>query len=185
MVQGMAAQSGGLLRIRSEPNAGTIVELWLPKATTAASALVRPSEPATAIRPATAPCTVLIVDDDSLVMTGTAAMISDLGHAAVEAHSGAEALDLLGSGLKVDVVLTDHAMPMMTGLQLAECIHSRFPGLPIILATGYAELPVDPATLGIARLAKPCTQHEIAAAIHQAVRSTVRDSRVALSGAAT
>ena len=185
MVQGMAAQSGGLLRIRSEPNAGTVVELWLPKATTAAAALVRPPEPTTVIRPTTKPCTVLIVDDDSLVMTGTAAMISDLGHAAVEAHSGAEALDLLGSGLKVDVVLTDHAMPMMTGLQLAECIHSRFPGLPIILATGYAELPVDPATLGIARLAKPCTQHEIAAAIHQAVRSTVRDSRVALSGAAT
>jgi len=183
-VQGMAAQSGGLLRIRSEPNAGTIVELWLPRAATAAAALVRPPESASAIRPATEPCTVLIVDDDSLVMTGTAAMISDLGHAAVEAHSGAEALDLLGSGLKVDVVLTDHAMPMMTGLQLAECIHSRFPGLPIILATGYAELPVDPATLGIARLAKPCTQHEIAAAIHQAVRSAAGRSRVALSGAA-
>jgi len=185
MVQGMAAQSGGLLRIRSEPNAGTIVELWLPRAATAAAALVRPPESASAIRPATEPCTVLIVDDDSLVMTGTAAMISDLGHAAVEAHSGAEALDLLGSGLKVDVVLTDHAMPMMTGLQLAECIHSRFPGLPIILATGYAELPVDPATLGIARLAKPCTQQEIAAAIHQAVRSAAGLSRVALSGAAT
>jgi len=185
MVQGMAAQSGGLLRIRSEPNAGTIVELWLPKATTAAAALVRQPEAATAIRPATEPCTVLIVDDDTLVMTGTAAMISDLGHAAVEAHSGAEALDLLGSGLKVDVVLTDHAMPMMTGLQLAECIHSRFPGLPIILATGYAELPVDPATLGIARLAKPCTQHEIAAAIHLAVRSAAGAGRVALSEAAT
>jgi len=185
MVQGLAAQSGGLLRIRSEPNAGTIVELWLPKAATAAAALVRPPQSVTVIRPATEPCTVLIVDDDSLVMTGTAAMISDLGHAAVEAHSGAEALDLLGSGLKVDVVLTDHAMPMMTGLQLAECIHSRFPGLPIILATGYAELPVDPTTLGIARLAKPCTQHEIAAAIHQAVKSAAGDGRVALSGAAT
>ncbi|HEX3395758.1 MAG TPA: response regulator [Steroidobacteraceae bacterium] len=171
MVQGMAAQSGGLLRIHSQPNAGTIVELWLPRASTAACAHVRPPELTTAVRPATEPCTVLIVDDDSLVMTGTAAMIADLGHAAVEAHSGAEALDLLGSGLKVDVVLTDHAMPMMTGLQLAECIHSRFPGLPIILATGYAELPVDPATLGIARLAKPCTQYEIAAAIHRAVRS--------------
>jgi signal transduction histidine kinase len=185
MVQGMAAQSGGLLRIHSEPNAGTVVELWLPRATTAAAALVRPSESKSAFRPAIEPCTVLIVDDDSLVMTGTAAMISDLGHAAVEAHSGAEALDLLGSGLKVDVVLTDHAMPSMTGLQLAECIHSRFPGLPIILATGYAELPVDPATLGIARLAKPCTQHEIATAIHHAVRSAVRDNRVALSGAPT
>jgi len=178
MVHGLAAQSGGLLRIHSEPNAGTIVELWLPQAKTAAAAVARVPAP-THPRPATDPCTVLIVDDDSLVMTGTAAMILDLGHTAVEAHSGAEALDLLISGLKVDVVLTDHAMPSMTGLQLAESIHKRFPGLPIILATGYAELPVDPLTLGIARLAKPCTQLEIATAIHQAVRSTGADTRVA------
>jgi signal transduction histidine kinase len=183
MVQGLAAQSGGLLRIHSEPNAGTVVELWLPKASTAAAVLVR--SPESTIRPATEPCTVLIVDDDTLVMTGTAAMILDLGHTAIEAHSGAEALQMLGSGVKVDVVLTDHAMPAMTGLQLAECIHTRFPGLPIILATGYAELPVDPAALGIARLAKPCTQHEIAAAIHQAVRAVAPPNRVALSGAPT
>jgi signal transduction histidine kinase len=178
MVQGLAAQSGGRLRIHSEPNAGTVVELWLPRASTAAAAHVRVPESSAAPRPATEPCTVLIVDDDNLVMTGTAAMILDLGHTAIEAHSGAEALAVLGSGLKVDVVLTDHAMPAMTGLQLAEFIHTRFPGLPIILATGYAELPVDPATLGIARLAKPCTQHEIAAAIHQAVRVPA-SSRVA------
>jgi len=177
MVHGLAAQSGGLLRIHSEPNAGTIVELWLPQATTAA--VSRAPETTTHSGPATDPCTVLIVDDDTLVMTGTAAMILDLGHTAVEAHSGAEALALLTSGLKVDVVLTDHAMPSMTGLQLAESIHKKFPGLPIILATGYAELPVDPLTLGIARLAKPCTQLEIAAAIHQAVRSAGADTRVA------
>jgi signal transduction histidine kinase len=185
MVQGLAAQSGGLLRIHSEPNVGTIVELWLPKATTAAATLVRSIESSPPLGPTTEPCTVLIVDDDTLVMTGTAAMILDLGHTAVEAHSGAEALEMLGSGLKVDVVLTDHAMPSMTGLQLAECIHTRFPGLPIILATGYAELPVDPATLGIARLAKPCTQHEIAAAIHHAVRAGVVANRVASSGGAS
>jgi signal transduction histidine kinase len=185
MVQGLAAQSGGLLRIHSEPNVGTIVELWLPKATTAAATLVRSIESSPPLGPPTEPCTVLIVDDDTLVMTGTAAMILDLGHTAVEAHSGAEALEMLGSGLKVDVVLTDHAMPSMTGLQLAECIHTRFPGLPIILATGYAELPVDPATLGIARLAKPCTQHEIAAAIRHAVRTGAVSNRVALSGSAS
>lgn len=182
MVQGLAAQSGGLLRIHSEPNAGTVVELWLPRANTAAAAHVRAPESTASCRATTEPCTVLIVDDDTLVMTGTAAMILDLGHTAIEVHSGAEALELLGSGVKVDVVLTDHAMPAMTGLQLAESIHSRFPGLPIILATGYAELPVDPATLGLQRLAKPCTQREIAAAIHNAVRSGPVENRVALSG---
>jgi signal transduction histidine kinase/ActR/RegA family two-component response regulator len=183
MVHGLAAQSGGLLRIHSEPKVGTVVELWLPRATTAPAAVVRTAEaqgPST-----TTPCTVLIVDDDILVMTGTAAMVLDLGHTAVEAHSGAEALNLLDSGLKVDVVLTDHAMPAMTGLQLAENIHQKFPGLPIILATGYAELPVDPATLGIARLAKPCTQGEIAAAIHHAMRSAAVNKSMALSQAGT
>ncbi|MDP9088726.1 MAG: response regulator, partial [Pseudomonadota bacterium] len=184
MVHGLAAQSGGLLRIRSELHAGTMVELWLPRARTAPALVVRPdcSSPA---RPAIRPCTVLVVDDDTLVMTGTAAMLSDLGHTPVEAHSGAEALELLRSGVEVDVVLTDHAMPSMTGLQLAGCIQERFPGLPIILATGYAELPVDPSTLGIARLAKPCTQHEIAAAIHAAVLSTRSTDQVALSGTAS
>ena len=183
MVHGLAAQSGGLLRIHSEPDAGTVVELWLPRAHSIPAAVVRALESSTQSRPETAPCKVLIVDDDSLVMTGTAAMISDLGHTPVEAHSAAEALDILGSGLKVDVVLTDHVMPIMTGLQLAGCIQEKFPGLPIILATGYAELPVDPATLGIARLAKPCTQLEIAAAIHAAVLPRMND-RVVLSGAA-
>ena len=182
MVHGLAAQSGGLLRIHSEPNVGTVVELWLPRAKTAPAAVLRAPESHSPF--ATTPCTVLIVDDDNLVMTGTAAMVLDLGHTAVEAHSGAEALKLLDSGLKVDVVLTDHAMPSMTGLQLAENIRQRFPGLPIILATGYAELPVDPSTLGIARLAKPCSQGEIAAAIRQAMRSAVPEDRLALSGAA-
>jgi len=180
MVHGLAAQSGGLLRIRSEPNAGTIVELWLPRANGAPATVMRSTESPSQSRPVTAPCKVLIVDDDTLVMNGTAAMISDLGHTPVEAHSAAEALHLLDSGLKVDVVLTDHVMPSMTGLQLAGCIQERFPGLPIILATGYAELPVDPLSLGIARLAKPCTQHEIAVAIHAAV---FENDRVALSGA--
>ena len=121
----------------------------------------------------------LIVDDDVLVMTGTSAMVQDLGHTAIEAQSAAEALGLLSSGVRVDVVLTDHAMPSMTGLQLAECIQKRYPGLPIILATGYAELPTDPMTLGIPRLAKPCTQLEIATAIQAVVSAAQSDARYA------
>jgi CheY-like chemotaxis protein len=161
-----------LLRIQSQPGAGTVVELWLPKAKTAPAPAVRGPE-AVVPEALITPCKVLIVDDDVLVMTGTSAMIQDLGHTPIEAHSAAEALGMLSSGLEVDVVLTDHAMPSMTGLQLAECIQSRYPGLPIILATGFAELPTDPVTLGIPRLAKPCTQLEIAAAIQAAI-ATVR-----------
>jgi signal transduction histidine kinase/ActR/RegA family two-component response regulator len=171
MVHGLAAQSGGLLEIHSEPEAGTTIDLWLPRATTSAVSVTRAVQAAQHPAPNTPPCKVLVVDDDLLVMTGTAAMIDDLGHTSIEAHSGAEALAKLASGIEVDVVITDHAMPSMTGLELAECIKARFPGLPIILATGYAELPADPAKLGLLKLTKPCTQQEIATAIHLALRS--------------
>ena len=180
MVHGLAAQSGGLLRINSEPNRGTTIELWLPVTQAAAEpeeAENPPSMPATLL---VGPCTVLIVDDDQLVLTGTSAMIEDLGHTAIEAHSGAEALAKLDSHAGIDVVITDHAMPAMTGLQLARHIDERHPGVPVILATGYAELPGDPATLGILRLAKPCTQYDLAAAIQSVLgaRRRVRLRRV-------
>jgi signal transduction histidine kinase/ActR/RegA family two-component response regulator len=171
MVHGLAAQSGGLLRIDSAPNVGTTVQLWLPRATGVPAVnrnverLVKPAP--TALHP----CRVLIVDDDHLVLTGTAALIEDLGHTAIEAHSGAEALSTLAAGAQIDLVMTDHAMPNMTGLQLAQTIQERYPGLPIILATGFAELPADPAKFRIQKLAKPCTQHEIAVAIEAALNS--------------
>jgi CheY-like chemotaxis protein len=117
------------------------------------------------------PCRVLIVDDDHLVLTGTSALIEDLGHTAIEAHSGAEALSLLAAGTKVDIVMTDHAMPNMTGLQLVQILQERYPGVPIILATGFAELPADPAKFRILKLAKPCTQDDIAVAIQTALDS--------------
>jgi signal transduction histidine kinase len=168
MVHGLAAQSGGLLRIESAPSRGTTVELWLPRASTAAASMIRSSE---IVKPPVAvqPCNVLVVDDDLLVLTGTAALIEDLGHTAFEAQSAAEALAKLASGLAIDLVITDHAMPNMTGLQLAQSIQEKHPDLPIILATGYADLPCDPALPRLVKLAKPCSQHDIAAAIHTAL----------------
>ena len=178
MVHGLAAQSGGLLKIHSEPDVGTTIELWLPRAMTSAVSVSRLTQ-STEASPATAPCKVLIVDDDQLVMTGTSAMVDDLGHESIEAHSAEEALSKLESGMEIDVVITDHAMPVMTGLQLAARIQERYPGLPIILATGYAELPSEPAAMGLLKLAKPCTQHDIAVAIHRAMRSQAVPSKSA------
>jgi signal transduction histidine kinase/ActR/RegA family two-component response regulator len=168
MVHGLAAQSGGLLRIDSAPDVGTTVQLWLPRAKGAPAAQRNVERLKT---PPSAPkaCRVLIVDDDQLVLTGTAALIEDLGHSVIEAHSGAEALSTLAGDVRVDIVITDHAMPTMTGLQLAEIIQERYPGLPIILATGFAELPADPAKFRIPKLSKPCTQHEMAVAIQTAL----------------
>jgi CheY-like chemotaxis protein len=175
MVHGLAAQSGGQLRIESTPNVGTVVELWLPRAMTNAVSLVRSADRSTP-SPASKAYRVLIVDDDLLVLTGTAALIEDLGHAAIEVPSAAEALAVLAAGETVDVIVTDHAMPNMTGLQLAHSVQEKYPGLPIVLATGYAELPVDPALFGVVKLAKPCSQDEIAAAIQTAMKYAHRET---------
>ena len=178
MVHGLAAQSGGQLRIVSTPGVGTTVELWLPRAKTGAVSLVRSAERPMAAPPAaTASWRVLIVDDDLLVLTGTAALIEDLGHVAIEVPSASEALAVLASDEAIDVIVTDHAMPNMTGLQLAQSVQEKYPGMPIVLATGYAELPADPAEIGVVKLAKPCSQTEIAAAIETAMNFARRNNR--------
>jgi CheY-like chemotaxis protein len=99
-------------------------------------------------------------------------MLEDLGHRVEQACSAAEALDLLARGQSFDIVVTDHAMPGMTGLQLAEALGQSQPGLPIILATGYAELPVAADTASLPRLSKPFTQDDLAAMIASVVRSS-------------
>ncbi|MGC1411553.1 MAG: response regulator [Acetobacteraceae bacterium] len=162
MVHGVAAQSGGSMRITSRPGDGTTVELWLPLSETTLSASTTP--PTALLGSAGRPCRIMVVDDDPLVVASTAAMLEDIGHTVTEALSGARALDLLRLGTKVDVVVTDHAMPGMTGAELARQIRQRWPDLPVILATGYAELPngEDP---GLPRLSKPYLQDELAAQI--------------------
>jgi CheY-like chemotaxis protein len=112
---------------------------------------------------------VLLVDDDRLVLTSTAAMLEDLGHVVIEAESGAAALAVLRQGTPVDMVLADHGMPGMTGIELAQALRRTRPALPVILATGYGELP-DGAPPGLVILSKPCTQAALAAAMQAARR---------------
>jgi CheY-like chemotaxis protein len=117
---------------------------------------------------------VLVVDDDPLVGAGTADMLEDLGHKVELAGSAREALDLLHGGRSFDLVITDHAMPGMTGLQLAEALRQSRPGMPLILASGYADLPAAAELPSLSRLSKPFTQDELAAAICAAMRSAPR-----------
>jgi CheY-like chemotaxis protein len=104
------------------------------------------------------------VDDDPLIASSTVSMLEDLGHRVTEAHSAREALQLLKDGLATDLLITDHAMPSMTGTQLAGEVRDHHPGLPILLATGYAE-PVGDSAIDLPRLAKPYTQDQLARAI--------------------
>jgi len=172
MVHGLAAQSGGLLHIESTPRHGTTVELWLPMAQ--ATAAEAPAGDDAASEPTAVGHRVLIVDDDLLVLTGFGALIEDLGHSTIEAASAEAALAVLESGTPVDVIISDHAMPGMTGLELGRQVRARFPAIPFILATGYAELPAAPEEVAFTKLSKPCTQRDLGQAIQAAMRAAPR-----------
>jgi len=169
MVHGLAEQSGGRLVLKSHPGEGTTADIWLPIAEEAAEPGLR-AEEAPAPQPrAGRRLSVLVVDDDLLVLENTAAMLEDLGHTVVEARSGEEALALFRRTRTVDLVVTDYAMPGMTGLQLASVVAAERPGTVILLSTGYAEIPSD-ARSHLPRLSKPFDQLALAKAIEAAMR---------------
>jgi PAS domain S-box-containing protein len=163
MVHGFAEQSGGRFTLCSQQGEGTTAEIWLPMA----EDVVRPAvgqpkdEEMHADRGS---LVVLAVDDDPLVLLNTVAMLEDFGHEVFSASSGQKALDILRGEDRVDVVITDQAMPHMTGVQLADAIAKDWPDLPVILATGYAEIKEGTAA-GLRKLDKPFTQGELAIAL--------------------
>lgn len=177
MVHGLAAQSGGRLILTSTPGRGTTAEIWLPvEASPAAAESVTPLSPETArdVDPA-GRLRILVVDDDALVLMATVAMLEDLGHEVEEAASGREALERLAGDCAFDLVLTDEAMPGMTGTQLAAQIRTRCPDLPVVLGTGYAELPTT-ANHDLPRITKPFDQAALARAIGRVLEGGVPDA---------
>jgi PAS domain S-box-containing protein len=165
MVHGLAEQSGGALRIKSRPGEGTTMEIWLPVAAAQATTPA-PAPVVVEARPSAHRRRVLAVDDDELVLLNTVAMLEDFGHTVVQATSGREALDILDRGDPIDLLITDQAMPGMTGVQLAQRVRERWPGLPIVLATGFAQIDADDDP-DLPRLAKPFTMDELAKAVEQ------------------
>jgi len=163
MVHGLAEQLGGRFVLRSAPGEGTTAELWLPADETAKQAAA-PAPRVDKDVPSQSQLAVLAVDDDALVLTNTVAMLEDLGHVCFAAASAEEALAILEAQDGIDLIITDQVMPHMTGLQLAKVVRKRWPDIPLMLATGYAE--IDPEqTMNLPRLAKPFTQAELAAEI--------------------
>jgi signal transduction histidine kinase len=163
IVDGLVGQSGGVMRISSRPGRGTNVELWLP--TSERSVSDEKALPAPSFSDETSSFKVLVVDDDPLVLASTTAMIEGLGHSVIETASAAEALKVVGSALKIDLVITDYAMPELNGTKLAEKITGIRPGLPIVIATGFADASADMSPLP--RLNKPYRQKELAALIER------------------
>jgi PAS domain S-box-containing protein len=160
MVHGLALQLGGRLKLESAPGRGTTAQLWIPVST-----VDIPHEEKSAsegsIPQSAAPKRILLVDDDALIAMSSADMLSDLGHEVVEAYSGKEALALIDGGATFDLLITDYSMPGMTGAELAKAARERIPGLPILLASGYADLPPG-FEIDVARLGKPYSQEQLA-----------------------
>jgi len=159
-VYGLAKQSDGAIAISSKAGSGTTVELWLPVASgPAARARV-----AASARVSSRACSILLVDDDPLVAETTVGMLEILGHRVTVASSGGLALEMLGADATVDLVITDYAMPGMTGKELAQRIRETRPGLPVVLASGYAELAMHDDS-GLPRLDKPYALDKLASVI--------------------
>jgi CheY-like chemotaxis protein len=158
-VLGLAVQSGGGMRISSSVGQGTTVELWFPVADGVAREARKEAEQAP--KEGLPRYHVLVVDDEPLVALLTASMLEDLGHASQIVPSGKSALNVLRTTNTIDAVITDYAMPDMTGAELANQIRSLRPDLPVILATGYADFP-NSNVQSLPRLSKPFGSHELA-----------------------
>ena len=175
MVHGLAEQSGGQFKLVSHVGEGTTAELWLPAADGAAPAIEQASSPGKNEIARADSMVVLAVDDDSLVLNNTVAMLEDLGHRCIAASSGSAAIEVLRQDQAVDLVITDQVMPQMTGLQLANAIKAQWPDLPVIVATGFAEMPSG--SEAFLRLSKPFTQSELAEKlVHVGARSARTES---------
>jgi PAS domain S-box-containing protein len=166
MVYGFARQSGGGVDIESEVGRGTIVTIWLPRAP-AEGSLLAPATKDEAQEQAMRPLRILLVDDHEGVRAMTAAMLGELGHKVNAVRDGNSVVRRLKSGDKDwDLLITDYAMPTISGSELLRKAREHAPELPGLLITGYA----DPDSIGsrpedVEVLVKPFTIEQLRAAI--------------------
>ncbi|HEY0413195.1 MAG TPA: response regulator [Allosphingosinicella sp.] len=178
MVYGFAKQSGGAFRIESKVGTGTRAELWLPRADDAASE--RRQRPLADARPTeTGALSILLVDDHEGVRATTAAALVDFGHEVMEASDGTQALALLGSSPRCcDLLISDYAMPRVSGAEVIRQARELCPELPAIIITGYAdERSIARRPADVLVLPKPFSPEQLRAAIAGAVEGSALPRR--------
>nr|WP_205964424.1 response regulator [Ramlibacter agri] len=138
-VYGFARQSGGIARLRSVEGQGTVVELLFPQADSEAEepTSMRNQEPAVPAQAGS--CHILVVEDDPDVRRVIVECLSLIGYRVTEAANGHEALQQLET-IKPDLLVVDYAMPDMTGAEVISEARKRIGDIPVILATGYADM---------------------------------------------
>ncbi len=169
---GFARQSGGNLAIESEEGRGTTVTISIPARRGAMPAAL--SHTAERAQPLSQAARILVVDDDTEVGAFTRRLLVGMGHHATVVHDGRVALDMLGGPeAGYDLVLSDIVMPGMSGLDLARAIRGRWPRLPVLLATGYAEAALNGAAREFPILTKPFDADALAGALARLARPTI------------
>ncbi|MEO6360203.1 MAG: response regulator [Sphingomicrobium sp.] len=173
---GFAKQSGGTVRIESSPGAGTTVTVYLPR-TTALAPLVPLDAARTGPQHA---ISVLLVDDDDAVRDVCATMLEEIGCRVVATDGGESALAQLRQQ-SFSLMLTDVAMPGITGVELADHARELRPDMPVLFATGYADLQAFGAQLSDEMvIKKPYRLAEIAARLHAVIGADRGDNVVDL-----
>lgn len=169
MIHGLVLQLGGAFSLESSVGKGTTARILLPMSAATDEDEGKFDQPTEMIEALDAsPSRILVVDDDALIAMSTVQMVEDLGHTVVEAYSGSAALEIIKRDADIDLMITDFAMPKMSGADLIVAARSIRPDLPVILASGYAELPGD-VDLNVARLGKPYDQLQLAEQINLAL----------------
>jgi len=170
-VYGIAQQSGGLARIDSVEGQGATVEIWLP--ITQEPSLEVGDAAISTLGRRMVRARVLLVEDDEGVRRFIAESLEMLGYSVVCASHGREGLDRLAEETP-EVMIIDYAMPGLNGVEVAEAARLSVPGLPIILATGYADMEAvhklfDPAHI----LKKPFQINDLDTAVRHALAEAV------------
>jgi len=168
MVYGFVKQSGGDVRILSEPGRGTSVQMYFPRLP-ASAAQAEGEEDAAPVPSALGKERILVCEDDEDVRAYSIEVLRELGYDVVEAADGAAALALLEKGEAVDLLFTDVVLPGgLTGEMVAKRARALRPDLPVLFTTGYARKAIsrngrlDP---DIELIAKPFTYGELAARV--------------------
>jgi PAS domain S-box-containing protein len=171
MVYGFVKQSGGHIKLYSEPGQGTTVRLYLPR-----TRELEDVETDTEIGPATGGTeTVLVVEDDEEVRSTVVDMLSDLGYRVLKAKDAQSALAIIESGVPVDLLFTDVVMPgALRSPELARKAHERLPGIAVLFTSGYTENAIVHGGRlddGIELLSKPYTREAMARKIRHVLRN--------------
>jgi signal transduction histidine kinase len=172
MAYGFAKQSGGFLQVRSTPGAGTDVELWLPRAQPREQ-VSAPVEPVFDLVGDRTLGRILVVDDSRTLLSLTAMQLTEEGFDVRTASSGAEAMTIIDQDPQAfDLLLTDYAMPLMTGLELIAAARLRRPDFPAVVITGYAEVEaMNNRPENVTVVAKPFTISNLLSALESSISS--------------